>query len=296
MPSGFFEKFPDARAVTSEGKVASDTEYGTNADIVSLYHEGYLKASRSYIKNLVSGLPYEKFLWFETTVEPQYTGSLRLDYGEAARKEYAIWKHENKITEAEIPDCPVPNIWCDTCKTWNKFRSQWLAKWVNEDALVFKSVAGDKAWIASDFLFTSDGEDQIHRDGDPDEFLANLTVPDIIQVNWHWNLSSNKANSDAYKHIQEAQAKNGRSDWVISEHMTLNGSDYVSFNIYNVLRNTIKNSTRFGWEFVNTCANSNDSFCVYYSDWKPKPPMETVEKNWDYWIGQIRAVEAQSKK
>jgi hypothetical protein len=123
--------------------------------------------------------------------------------------------------------------------------------------------------------------------------LANLTAPDIIQVNWSWNLSENKANTKAYERVRNAMKTNGKN-WAISEHMTFNGSDFVNYSsetLYKILENTLSEGTGLAWEFVNVGNSSSDSFSLYYDDWTPKRVMATVDDNWEYWQKRIKAVQ-----
>src|SRR5690554_1507758 len=72
MPAGLWSRFPDAEAVDDEGNVVTDTEYGFGSRVVSIFHEGYRAATRTFIKKLTAGIDHQKILYFETTVEPQY--------------------------------------------------------------------------------------------------------------------------------------------------------------------------------------------------------------------------------
>ena len=55
--------------------------------------------------------------------------------------------------------------------------------------------------------------------------------------------------------------------WAISEHMTLNGSDYDPADVPAMLRNALAQGTGFGWEFVNVAASSGAKFALYNDDW-----------------------------
>ena len=126
-----------------------------------------------------------------------------------------------------------------------------------------------------------------NRNGDSDLFLAHLTSPNIIQVNWHWNANKHAPNQCAYDHIRKAMREQKR-DWAITEHMTINGTDYSVEDMPALLRNTIAQSTNFGWEFVDVGA-SKAPFSLYNEDWSPKPTMKIVDDNWDQWMAEIRA-------
>ena len=299
IPAPFWEKYPDAYAVDSNGNKASDTEYGTGSKVVSIFHEGYRETVHKYIQNLVRGLPHEKILYYETTVEPQYMGDRNLCYSENARTEYNKWRKENNITDksSEMPETfPMPNDFINNA-TWNKFRAQFLAKWVNDDAAAYRSVAGEKAYIAVDYLDASETTMQ-RRDGNPEEFLRALTCPTIIQVNWHFNLNEKKTNQKAYDRVWKIIKETGR-DWAVSEHMTFNGSDFTSNSnqvLESILLNTLNQGTRFGWDFTNTLNNSNDSFCLYNSDWTPKRVVATADDYWGWWMYKAEQIEEQKNK
>jgi hypothetical protein len=57
------------------------------------------------MRNLVEGLGAEKFLYFETTVEPQYMGAQWLDYSEMAKEAYAAWAEAHP----ELDPLPFPD-------------------------------------------------------------------------------------------------------------------------------------------------------------------------------------------
>ena len=306
MPKKFFEKYPEAVAINSNGKEVRDEEYGFNTAVVSIFHEAYRENVHKYIENLCRGLGDElkHILWFETTVEPQYTGdeNNKICYSENARRQYALWREANGITDpsSEMPETfPMPDDFVKN-GTWNKFRAQFLAKWVNEDAQVFKKVykeiTGKEGYVAADFLCASYGV-QYLRDGNPQEFLNNLTVPDIIQVNWHWSLTDNAPNNRAYEYVRNAMAVNGRTDWVIAEHMTFNGNSFSGMSYSKILSNTLEQGTRFGWEFTNvTPTSTGDTFSLYNLNeetgvWTARFPLSLLEQNWELWLEKIWAAE-----
>ena len=293
IPEPFWERYPDAFAMDQDGKKVSDEEYGFGTKVVSIFHEGYRETVHKYIKNLVSGLPHEKILYYETTVEPQYMGTVNLCYSEAARTEYNKWRKANGITDAasEMPAVPVPMEFVRN-ETWNKFRAQFLAKWVNEDAAAYRSVAGPKAHVAMDYLDASEATMR-SRDGNPEEFLRALTGPDIIQVNWHWHLTEGQPNQKAYDRVWKIKNETGR-DWAITEHMTFNGEDYTANSeqkLDAILMNTLNQGTRFGWEFTNSLNSTDDSFCLYFDGWTPKRVIKNVDDNWAYWLYQVEKIE-----
>ena len=298
IPEGFWALHPDAFAIDYKGEMVTDTEYGFGSKVVSIFHPGYRSTVHKFIKNLAKGIDTKKILYFETTVEPQYMGAIALCYSEAARNEYNKWREENKITdsESEMPSSfPQPASFI-TNPTWNKFRAQFLAKWVNEDALAYREIAGNNAYIAVDYLDANEKEQQF-RMGDPIEFLTHLTQANIIQVNWSWYFPSNKPNQKAYDRVY--QVKNAlKRDWAITEHMTFNGSDFVSFKnseLEAILENTLIQGTRFGWEFVSVTNNSNSNFSLYNNDWSPKPVIKFVDEYWGYWLHLINEIENEKK-
>ncbi len=287
IPEGFWERFPDAYAVDRYGNKVTDTEYGFGSKVISIFHEGYRKTVHDFIRAIVSGVDYKKILYFETTVEPQYMGSIYLCYSESARKEYEKWRKENGISdpESEMPLAfPMPDSFVRN-ETWNKFRAQFLAKWVNEDAEAFRSVAGPEAKIAADYLDASESS-MMARCGDPVEFLMNLDKVDIIQMNWTWHLSEKHINQKAYDRVHKVMEATGR-DWAVTEHMTFNGSDFNNLTdeqLDLILDNTLRQGTRFGWEFVNVAPGTRASFNVYNDDWSPKRPIGRCDLQWDEWM------------
>jgi len=93
-------------------------------------------------------------------------------------------------------------------------------------------------------------------------------------------------------------------DWVITEHMTINGSDYFESDMLGLIENTLNNGTLFGWEFVDIAADRDSAatkpndvllgdfkpqhFAVYDADWNPKPAMAVFEDNWAYWMAKVQ--------
>ena len=301
IPAGFWKSHPNAVAINSDGERVQDDEYGFNSAVPSLFDKDYLTCSRKYIKSLVGGLDWSKLLWFETTVEPQFMGNHWLDYSPSAKQAYTAWLKENHLDGPEIPESfPVPETFRNHA-TWNRFRAEWLANWINGDAQAFRDVAGEDAWIAVDYL-DADECTMSRRCGDPITFLRHLTAPNIIQVNWTWHIQDRKPNLKAHRRVRQVMEETGR-DWAITEHMTINGTDYYPHEMEALLRNTIEQSTHFGWEFVDIVADRDDPkvpegtvrpgafkpihFSVYGPDWKPKPSMAVVDDNWDSWMAEI---------
>lgn len=290
IPEGFWKTYPEAEAINAKGEKVNDTEYGFNSKVISIFHEGYRKSAHTFIKSLAQGLDTKKILYFETTVEPQYMGEIDLCYSESARKEYGKWLVENGVTSAEskMPATfPIPQSFIENVN-WNKFRAQFLAKWVSEDAAVYKSVAGANAYVAMDFLDATENTTR-RRNGDPVEFLSALEGIDIIQVNWHWHLVDRKPNQKAFDRVKQVNRDKNRN-WVISEHMTFNGSDFVDYDdakLKEILRNTLQQGTKFGWEFVSVGNNSADSFTLYNNDWTAKKVIKVVDDNWNDWLKEI---------
>lgn len=301
IPPGFLENHPEAIAVNHMGKRVRDTEYGYDTVVPSLFSPVYLAASRAYMTNLVSALGAENFLYFETTVEPQYMGAQWLDFSDLAKAAYGRWLDETRPAEAlPFPErLPASEAFL-RCGSWNRFRAQNLAGWVNGDARALRAGAGrgKRIWIATDYL-DAEEKTMTQRCGDAAEFLRHLVEPDIIQVNWAWCNVRRKPNTKAYDRVRRVMRETGR-DWAITEHMTINGSDYFEDEMEGLLQNTLENGTRFGWEFVDIAADRDDPstqpnqvlpgdfkpqhFSIYDADWNPKPPMQVVENNWDTWM------------
>ena len=293
MPKGFFERYPDAIAVDETGAYVSDTEYGFGSTVVSIFHEGYRNAAHEYIKNLASALDTRKILWFETTVEPQYMGGRKICYSENARREYNKWREACDIKDpaSEMPtEFPIPEEFVRN-EVWNLFRAQFLAKWINDDAAAYRSVAGENAYVAVDYLDASE-DVQYLRVGNPEEFLRYLEAPNIIQVNWSWYFPTGTPNDKAYERVYKIKEETGR-DWAVTEHMTFNGSDFIGFGdkLFDVLENTLHKGTRFGWEFVNLAANSKGFFSCYNDDWSPKSTIASVDEHWNEWLDKVEEIE-----
>jgi hypothetical protein len=298
IPKGFWSIYPDAYAIDDKGNKVKDTEYGFGTNVVSIFHPGYRETVHKYIKNLAEGVDTKKILYFETTVEPQYMGSINLCYSENARTEYKDWRKKNNITdkESEMSDSfPISSSFI-TNITWNKFRVQFLAKWINDDAAAYREIAGEDAYIQVDYLDAGETE-QVRRDGNPIEFLTHLTAANIIQINWTWYFPTNTVNQKAYDRVWEVIDNTGR-DWAVSEHMTFNGSDfmkYASSTLNKILLNTFTQGTRFGWEFVNVGNSTNDSFALYKDDWSAKRVINSVDEHWGYWLYKAGLIEKQTK-
>jgi len=299
IPDGFWKLHPDAFAINEKGEKVTDTEYGFGSKVVSIFHEGYRETVHKFIKSLAEGIDTKKILYFETTVEPQYMGAIPLCYSVSAKNEYKKWRNENGITdtESEMPNTfPISDSFIKN-STWNKFRAQFLAKWVNEDAAAYRAVAGDNAYVAVDYLDANEKE-QYLRMGDPVEFLSHLTALNIIQVNWSWYFPENKPNQKAYDRVWSVM-RGKKNDWAISEHMTFNGSDFLHFSEFelkNILENTLKQGTRFGWEFVSVIPERSDSFSLYNNDWSPKRVMAFVDDYWGYWLMRVGEYEKNKGK
>lgn len=294
MPLGFWDRFSDADAINDQGNTVTDTEYGFGSRVVSIFHDGYRSAARTFIKKLTAGIDHEKVLYFETTVEPQYMGTINLCFSVHARNAYDAWLTENAITDvdAKMPTIfPIPQSFIDNAY-WNKFRAQFLAEWVNGDAAAFREIAGVDAYIAVDYL-DADEDTMAKRCGNPEEFLAHLDAPNIIQVNWSWFFPTNSPNQKAYDRVHHANDMYNR-DWAITEHMTFNGSDFNHYSdeeLRQILLNALHQGTRFGWEFVSIDNATNGSFSLYNDDWSPKRVMGIVDLHWDDWLARIREIE-----
>lgn len=291
MPPGLWDRFPDADAINEEGKTVTDTEYGFGSRVVSIFHDGYRQAARTFIKQLAEGIDHDKILYFETTVEPQYMGTINLCFSQSARVAYQSWLTEREITDpnAAMPEAfPIPQSFIDS-EHWNTFRAEFLAAWVNGDAAAYREVAGSDAYVAVDYL-DADEDSMAKRFGSPEVFLAQLDAANIIQVNWSWYFPTNSPNQKAYDRVRHAMETHNR-DWAITEHMTFNGSDfnhYSDADLRRILNNTLAQGTRFGWEFVSIDNATNGSFSMYNDDWSPKRVMGIVDIHWEDWLTNIR--------
>ncbi len=253
----------------------------------SILHPGYREAVHSFLRSLVAGIPHRKILFYETTVEPQFMGHQDLDYSLSAKQAYEAWLTKHGLDGPAWPAAfPVPETF-QTDPIWLRFRAESLADWVNGDAAAFRSAAGDDAYIAVDYLETCD-DTMPRRNGDSIRFLEALTCADIIQVNWHWRTEARGPNECVFKNVWDVKRRLGR-EWAISEHMTLNGSDYVPEQVPAILRNALANGTGFAWEFVNVSASTRDAFSLYNDDWSPKPLMAEVDDHWQEWLREVEA-------
>ena len=286
VPEPFWGRNPDAYAITHEGKPLRDTEYGFHTKVPCLFSPGYRETARRFIRAMAAGIDHTKLLWFETTVEPQYIGNQHLDYSVHARRAYEAWLKTTGTSGPTWPvRFPVPAAFVNH-PTWNRFRAEALADWVNGDAAAFRSVAGADAYVAVDYLETGGGEMR-NRNGDSVAFLTQLTAATVVQVNWHWHLGTRSTNHVAYRNVRAAMAKT-RRQWAICEHMTLNGSDFRPAEVAHLLRSTLRHGTRIGWEFVNVAPSSGDPFALYNDDWSPKPLMAEVDRRWEQWLNEVR--------
>jgi hypothetical protein len=255
--------------------------------VPSILHPGYREAVHSFLRSLVAGIPHRKILFYETTVEPQFMGHQDLDYSLSAKQAYEAWLTKHGLDGPAWPAAfPVPETF-QTDPIWLRFRAESLADWVNGDAAAFRSAAGDDAYIAVDYLETCD-DTMPRRNGDSIRFLEALTCADIIQVNWHWRTEARGPNECVFKNVWDVKRRLGR-EWAISEHMTLNGSDYVPEQVPAILRNALANGTGFAWEFVNVAASTRDAFSLYNNDWSPKPLMAEVDDHWPEWLREVEA-------
>jgi len=274
VPVPFFDTHPDAQAVNSDGVPAIDGEYGTSKKVPSIFHPAYLQASRAFIQNVLAGVDTSKILYFETTVEPQYIGNQELDYSTAGS---AAW--ETYCAQEGLDPCPWPPL---SHPKWHEFRAQALAEWIMGDAAAIREVAGANALIAVDYLETG-GAEMKNRNGDSILFLTHLQGVDILQCNWHWLPGSNSPFDLSYQRANNLKALKG---WAVTEHMTINGADFVQANIAAVLQHTLDKGNTFGWEIVATRNNSNNPFCVYNDDWSPKQTVAELDDNHTYWVSK----------
>ncbi|MEM0964856.1 MAG: hypothetical protein AAGJ81_01730 [Verrucomicrobiota bacterium] len=304
IPDGFWSDNPDEIAVNHEGKTVADTEYGYGAKVPSLFSSRYLASSRSYMRNLVRGLGAENFLYFETTVEPQFMGAQWLDYSSSAKSAYEEWIDRGRVTDA-IPfpaEFPADETF-RLSEKWNLFRAQTLADWINEDARALRAGAGNAPlWIASDYL-DAESFTESQRCGDAVALLRGMSEIQIVQINWSWCNIDRKPNLRAYRRVRQVMEETGR-DWAVTEHMTINGADYHESDMKGLLMNTIENGSHFGWEFVDIAADRDSPstkpndvlpgdfkpqhFAVYDENWEPKAPMKVVDEEWEVWMQMVQ--------
>lgn len=310
IPLGFWERHPEAKAVDHLGQAVIDDEYGYGTAVPSLFDPNYLRLSRAYTRNLACALGPEKFLYFETTVEPQYMGNRWIDYGPNAQHIFQAWCERRGGPAPEWPKgLPVPSSFRND-PVWNQFRAEWLAHWVNGDAAAFRQATGPDAWVACDYL-DAEEDTMVKRCGHPETFLQGLSGIDILQVNWTWHYHDRCPNLKAYHRVRKVMEERGR-EWAVTEHMTINGTDYRQEEMDALLRNTLENGSCFGWEFVDVAADSDSPsvpagevlpgsykpahFSVYDADWRPIPPMAEVDERWDEWMELVAETSQMAKR
>lgn len=283
IPKQFFKKFPNAIAIDSTGKKCVDDEYGMGTVVPSLFDKNYLKVARLYIANLARALSDKDILNFESTVEPQYIGNKTLDFSPAARKAYREYIQKNSIPAADMPEeYPVSREFLDS-PVFRIFLAENLGDWVSQDIKAFKDAYKKPVFAAVDYLDALE-ETMPNRMGNPEIFLASLKDVQIIQVNWSWHLATRSPNAKAYARVRAVNRILNRN-WAISEHMTLNGSDFKGPETAALLKNTIKSSTNYGWDFTDIF--NKGRFCVYENNWRPKDPMKEVDDNFDDYLAEI---------
>ena len=273
VPEAFFAAYPSAQARDSKLRRAVDSEYGTLKRIPSIFHPAYLQNSRAFIRNLLRGLAHRSALYFETTVEPQFIGNQALDYSDSARQSYRAYCAQNNLAYSWPPAEGDPQ--------WNRFRAYSLASWVNGDARAIRSIVGDNALIAVDYLETG-GTEMYRRNGDSMTFLRGLDRVDILQCNWHWQNATHRPFDLAYDNARSLITAKG---WAIAEHMTLNGR-FPAADTERVLQHTLAAGNRLGWEVVNARPSSGDRFATYNTDWSPKPMVAPLDQNHALWMSR----------
>lgn len=285
LPEAFWKRHPDAVAVNAAGDEVRDVEYGFGSTVPSIFHEPYRAAVHRFIRSLVSGLPHGQILHYETTVEPQFMGRQDLDFSPPARQAYESWLAANALDGPPWPEARPVEAAFLAHPVWLRFRAESLADWVNKDAAAFRAAAGQDAYVAVDYLETCAGN-MPRRTGNSVRFLESLTGADIIQVNWHWHLGKREGNACAYANVRDVMRRMKRP-WAISEHMTLNGSDFKPEDVPALLRHALAEGTGYGWEFVNVAASTRAAFALYNDDWTPKPLMAEVDDHWPAWLAEI---------
>ncbi|MHB0998483.1 MAG: carbohydrate binding domain-containing protein [Armatimonadota bacterium] len=285
VPEWMFNSYP-CQSYNSSGQPAIDTEYGTNFKVQSISSDAFLHKSRGWMTWMLRQVDKTKIRWYETAVEPQYIGNQWLDYSAPAYEKWRLWlawrytisylNSQWGTSYTNYDQIPMPTSSSDPkWNTWMVWRAYELANWINGDTQTIRNLVGEEALVAVDALIVSN---MGQRMGDQNRVM-NAINPNIFQVNWHW---FNRAAYDTGYNlcVPIARTKNQ----AISEHMTLNNSDYVSADVDAILRHTLTKGNKFGWEFVNMRPTTSDSFALYYDNWAPKPLINVVDSNNAYYM------------
>ena len=288
VPDGFFAAHPEAQAVTETGARAVDTEWNPKQRIPSFFNPAYLAASRGFVKNVLSGLSAEDLsgvIYYETTVEPQFAGVDVLDYSSDAHAAFDAWCAVNGPCPAWPP--PGPDA------TWNRFRAQALAAWIDGDAAAIRSVVGAQALIAVDYVETGTqndaaGKPMWHRNGDSMTFLNALSGASILQVNWHWYPPTHTPFDVGYDNARSLQGAKG---WAISEHQTIAGEWFTGQDVPALLDHSLAEGNRFGWEIVDFANSDRYQMPIYHDDWTPKPQVAGFDCAHDEYMGKAYAAQ-----
>lgn len=279
-PSWLFDWY-DCQAVNSLGQAVIDTDYGTNLKVQSIASDAFLNRSRSWMTWMLGQIDKTKFYWYETAVEPQYMNGQWLDYSAASCEKWRLWlawrytlgtlNSQWGTSYTNYDAIPMPTSSTDTkWNFWIVWRTYNLANWINGDIQTIRNVVGEEALVAVDALIVPDAQ---HRLGDQSR-LMNQINPNVFQVNWHWyNRAAYNTGYDLCVPI--ARTKNQ----AISEHMTLNNSDFVSADVDAILRHTLTKGNKFGWDLVNMRPNTADSFSLYNDNWTAKPVINVLDSN-----------------
>ena len=276
----------NCQSYNSSGQPAIDSEYGTNFKIQSLSSDAFLFRSRDWMMWMLRQVDKTKISWYETAVEPQYIGNQQLDYSAAAYEKWHLWlewryslAYLNSIWGTAYTNydaIPMPTTSGDAkWSIWNIWRAYALASWINGDIQTIKNVVGEEALTAVDALIVTSMQ---QRMGDYTRVMNQIN-PNIFQVNWHW-MSRAPYNTGYDTCVPIARTKNQ----AISEHMTLNGSDFVAADVDALLRHTLTKGNKFGWEFVNMRPSSGDPFSLYNDNWSAKPLINVMDSNNAYYM------------
>ncbi|HYE03929.1 MAG TPA: beta-galactosidase [Planctomycetota bacterium] len=103
IPAGFWKRHPDAAARDADGDAVQDDEYGFGGAVPSILHPEYRATTRRFIAALTRAIDPTRWLWFETTVEPQYMGNRSLDYTAAAKHAYETWLRASGTSGPAFP-------------------------------------------------------------------------------------------------------------------------------------------------------------------------------------------------
>ena len=287
-----FDWYPNTQAYDSSGQPAVDSEYDSYAKIQSLFAPGYLNRSRNFMTYILKNIDLDKITFYETTVEPQYIGTLLLDYSVEAYNEWRYWLSwryslstlnslwsttYTSYTQIAMPTNSASAQW-DIWQTW---RSYGLANWVNGDIQTIRNVVGERALVATDMLIANRMD---NRMGNPTNF-CNSVYPNVFQVNWTWH---NNAPWDVGYDLMTPIAF--EKNIALSEHMTFSGifCPGIPDDADTLLMRTLSRGNAFGWYFINFRPITSSGGCLYNDDWTPKANIAVIDNNNAHYMNLAR--------